>query len=270
MGIWALFLPLVFAAKTPLVFPKTTFRGGFIVVKLPAPAALKLNGADLPVMPCQESFCAVSGIAIDGTPDVLELKIEKEGAAPETVNISVKTKASKVTKLKVPPSHVEMSPEDKARFEGDRTELQAIFEKSSELALWDGDFVLPGSGKFTSRFGSGRSFNGKMLSTHYGLDLRGNEKTWVLSSNAGKVVLAKELFNPGNMVVVDHGRGIFTTYSHLSSFNVKAGEMVKKGQRLGRAGATGRVSGPHLHWAVRIRDLFVDPEEFLRVFNQSF
>ena len=259
------------SAAVPVFFPKSPSRGGVLYVHFPSAAekdVVTLNGSQVPTTPCPPKWgkgvCALTGIAIDGTPDTMELAVD--GTKP--IAIPVRSKKYPVSPLKVDPAHVDVNPEDKKRMEEERAEVTTLYASSAINPLWKGKFILPGKGGTTSPFGSQRTFNGKVASTHYGLDLRGTEKTWALSSNAGRVVLAKELFNGGNMIIVDHGLGIFTSYSHLSSFAVKRGDLVEKGQRIGHVGSTGRVTGPHLHWAVRIRDLFVDPKEFLEVFNR--
>lgn len=237
----------------------------------------KLNGAEFPPIPCpaerSADFCAVTGIGLDGTPDDSQLVVAtKEGVEPPvslSVPVKIGTKSLPSHELKVAPAHVDVSEADKKRMEEERKETDAVYHASATEPLWSGKFRLPGKGDTTSPFGSSRRYNGKVASVHYGLDMRGNEKTRVTASNAGRVVLAKNLFNGGNMVIVDHGLGLFTSYAHLSAFAVKVGDVVKNGQHLGQVGATGRATGPHLHWGVRLHELFVDPAEFIRVINEK-
>ncbi len=108
-------------------------------------------------------------------------------------------------------------------------------------------------------FGHRRVFNGQPRAPHSGADLRATTGTPIYAANRGRVVLAKDLFFSGNAVFIDHGYGLFTTYLHLSQIDVAVGEMVEQGQQLGLAGATGRVTGAHLHWGVRLVDARVDP-----------
>jgi len=274
-----LFSASLFATSPLSTFPKNVTRGGLLYVSLPAKSmqgkkagdfTAKFNGTEIPPLPCGENFCALMGIGLDDTPDKSELVVSaKDGTLEFKESIPVGTKKVPMNELKVAPRHVDISDADKKRMEDERKETDAVYHDPAPEALWQGKFRLPGKGQTTSPFGSGRRYNGKVASVHYGLDLRGNEKTKVLSSNAGRVVLAKNLFNGGNMVIIDHGLGIFTSYAHLSSFAVKVGDTVKSGQHLGQIGATGRATGPHLHWGVRIHELFVDPAEFLSVVNQT-
>jgi murein DD-endopeptidase MepM/ murein hydrolase activator NlpD len=114
-------------------------------------------------------------------------------------------------------------------------------------------------------FGHRRVFNGQPRAPHSGADLRATTGTPIYAANRGRIVLAKELFFSGNAVYVDHGHGLYTTYLHLSKIDVAVGQMVERGQQLGLAGATGRVTGAHLHWGVRLVDARVDPFSLIRI-----
>ena len=114
-------------------------------------------------------------------------------------------------------------------------------------------------------FGHRRVFNGQPRAPHSGADLRARTGTPILAANSGRVVLAKDLFYSGNAVFIDHGLGLFTTYLHLSKIDVAVGDIVEQGQQIGLAGATGRVTGPHLHWGVRLLDARVDPFSLVRL-----
>jgi len=261
-------------------FPKKAFPGGVVLIKFPispeeneAIYRLLINQNEIPWALCpqvkERVLCAFMGVPLDETPVSLDVQVKKReaesGSAAAIVSIPIEKKAYKKSKLTVPPGHAEPSVEDKKRMEEERAVIKSVFQSGSKAFLWEHSFRFPGPGAPTSPFGNQRVFNGKVASTHYGVDLRGNEKTPVLSANAGKVAYAGNLFNAGNFVVVDHGGGIFTTYSHLSTVAVQLGDRVKPGQRLGQVGRTGRVTGPHLHWSVRIHDLYVDPLVFLKV-----
>ncbi len=176
----------------------------------------------------------------------------------------------KVNHLKVEPKQTNPSEAEKQRMEADRNEIKAATAASTPVPFWSESFVAPTALKVTSGFGNQRKYNTDVKSTHYGVDLRANEKTPIFAINAAKVVLAHEFFVAGNMVLLDHGGGIFSSYSHLSTLEVKAGEEVKKGQKIGMAGGTGRATGPHLHWATRVNGHPVDPLAFLRIVNKNF
>jgi hypothetical protein len=128
---------------------------------------------------------------------------------------------------------------------------------------WSGDFVPPVQGKATNTFGMARMFNEELTSTHRGTDFLVREGSPVVVSNSGMVVLAKELFYEGNCVIVDHGQRFFTIYMHLSKIEVNAGDKLRKGERVGLSGQTGRVTGPHLHMGVRWNGAYLDPTKLL-------
>ena len=124
-------------------------------------------------------------------------------------------------------------------------------------------FVRPVPGQPTSVFGTRRVFNGQARDPHPGLDLRAASGTDVVASGPGRVVLAQDLYYSGNTVIVDHGGGLFTLYAHLSSIGVENGANVEAGQSLGASGATGRVTGPHLHWGAKIGAIPFNPTALL-------
>ncbi len=167
--------------------------------------------------------------------------------------------------LRVDPRHVSPSREDLARIRREQAELGRIYATGSAMRLWRGAFEVPVPGELSSPFGTRRVFNGELRSHHSGVDFRAKTGDPIHSANAGKVRLAKDLFYSGNAVVVDHGAGVFTSYSHLSKIEVSVGQTVHKGQILGLIGATGRASGPHLHWGVKVNSVSVNPLPFIQV-----
>ncbi|MBW2435874.1 MAG: M23 family metallopeptidase, partial [Deltaproteobacteria bacterium] len=169
--------------------------------------------------------------------------------------------------LRVAPRHVTPSPQNLKRIKNEKKEIRRIYASSSNTRLWYGSFNRPLAGDITSAFGSQRLFNGRLQSYHRGTDFRARAGTPVYASNFGVVRLAKNLFYSGNIVIVDHGKDIFTNYAHLSKIQVVEGRHVAKGEQIGLSGATGRVSGPHLHWGVKINGVYVDPLQFLTVIS---
>ena len=125
--------------------------------------------------------------------------------------------------------------------------------------LWSAPFLRPRNSRITSRFGSGRVFNGRVTSSHLGVDFAGKAGAPVVAANRGVVALVDSFFLAGNVVYIDHGGGVVTGYFHLSKTLVSPGDTVARGQRIGLVGATGRVTGPHLHWSARYGALTVDP-----------
>ena len=180
--------------------------------------------------------------------------------------VTVEAHAYPTTRLSVADRYVELSPEDQARANGEAKEIADIYATLTPAAFWDEAFEAPIPGAKNGRnFGHRRVFNGQPRAPHSGADLTAATGTPIHAANAGRVVLAKNLFFSGNAVFIDHGMGLYTTYLHLSRIDVHPGQAVTRGEVIGLSGATGRVTGPHLHWGVRILDARVDPFSLLRL-----
>ena len=163
----------------------------------------------------------------------------------------------------VPENFVEPDAASKRKIAADQILKNRAFSHLITTPEWSGDFVPPVQGKATNSFGMTRMFNEELTSTHRGTDFLVGEGSPVVVSNSGTVVLAKELFYEGNCVIVDHGQRFFTIYMHLSKIEVKPGIKLRKGERLGLSGQTGRVTGPHLHMGVRWNEAYLDPTKLL-------
>jgi murein DD-endopeptidase MepM/ murein hydrolase activator NlpD len=169
-------------------------------------------------------------------------------------------------RLHVAKQFAEPDPEQVKRANAERDKLRGIFDHITPVPLWDGGFREPlDSVKTGGNFGKRRVLNGISGSPHGGVDFPAPTGTPVHSAQAGTIVLAEEFFFSGNTVVVDHGLGIYTFYGHLSAFDVKAGDSVKSGQVLGKVGATGRVTGPHLHWALTVNRARVNALDIVKL-----
>lgn len=167
--------------------------------------------------------------------------------------------------LGVQPKFVAPSP-DALKLIHEQLEFKAkVFASSAPEPLWHGDFHVPVASAATDSFGTRRMFNGKLASIHKGADFRAHMGTPVRAGNSGIVVIARPLYFEGNCVVIDHGTGLFTESMHFSRIDVKEGQRVKTGDLLGLSGATGRVTGPHLHWAVRWEGAYLDPIKLLKL-----
>jgi murein DD-endopeptidase MepM/ murein hydrolase activator NlpD len=165
----------------------------------------------------------------------------------------------------VPENFVEPDAASKKQIAADEMLKNRAFSHLIAAPQWSGNFVTPVTAKPTDSFGMTRVFNEELSSTHRGTDFPVNEGAPVVVSNSGTVVLAKELFYEGNCVIVDHGQRFFTIYMHLSKIEVKAGNKLGKGERLGLSGQTGRVTGPHLHMGVRWNGAYLDPTKLLEL-----
>jgi murein DD-endopeptidase MepM/ murein hydrolase activator NlpD len=202
-------------------------------------------------------------------------------SGPSTVRISARTAANapidlsrtveihpahyRTTALTVAPKFVEPGPEELKRIKAEIELKDKVFAVSAPEPLWWGDFRAPVHAAPGDPFGTRRTFNGELASIHKGMDFHAPMGTPVRASNSGVVVLARPLYYEGNCVVIDHGLGLFTISMHLSRIDVHEGELVSLGRRIGLSGATGRVTGPHLHWAVRWQNAYLDPAKLLRM-----
>jgi murein DD-endopeptidase MepM/ murein hydrolase activator NlpD len=213
-------------------------------------------------------------VDLEKAPGEYELKVTGQTAGGEKVSCSVMVRVRKgqfaTEKLQVGKQFVEPSPEQIKRADEERQKLRDIFDRVTPERLWDGKFRIPLDGVTTgSNFGKRRILNGNPGSPHGGMDLPGITGTPVHATQRGRVVLAEELFFSGNTVVVDHGLGIYTFYGHLSEIGVKVGDILEPGGVLGKVGATGRVTGPHLHWGLTVERARVNPLLLVRLLGNS-
>ena len=165
----------------------------------------------------------------------------------------------------VPKQFTEPSSEQLQKIAEDKTLKQDVFNRVNPLREWSGKFEAPATARTSDVFGTQRTFNGQVQSTHQGLDYAVPQGTPVAAVNSGTVLVARPMFFEGNCVVLDHGQGLLTIYMHLSEFKVKEGEHVARGEVLGLSGGTGRATGPHLHVAVRWEGLYLDPAILLKL-----
>jgi murein DD-endopeptidase MepM/ murein hydrolase activator NlpD len=215
-------------------------------------------------------YCGLIGIPLSTGPQMGAIELEwTDLRGPHKARVAVDIVAGNYKKeaLHVAPRHVKPRPQDLQRVKKEKKEIWRIFASSSNTRLWYGRFIKPLASDITSAFGTQRLFNGQIQSYHRGTDFRAKTGTPVYASNFGIVRLAKNLFYSGNIVIVDHGKGVFTTYAHLSQIQAAAGQQVARGDQIGLSGATGRVSGPHLHWGVKINGYYVDPLQFITVIS---
>ncbi len=167
--------------------------------------------------------------------------------------IAVRVGKFPTERLKVAPNFVEPNPEQAAKAAEDQKKLRALYATVTPEKLWTGPFRIPLDGvKTGGNFGKRRVLNGKSNSPHSGVDLPSPTGTPVHAAQSGRVVLAEELYFAGNTVIIDHGFGIYTLYGHFSEIDAKVGDEVKVGDVIGKVGATGRVTGPHLHWGLEV------------------
>jgi murein DD-endopeptidase MepM/ murein hydrolase activator NlpD len=222
------------------------------------------NKKKVPAFQVEDRWTTILGVDLDTKPGehtadafftMQDGTVEKHEAV-----VQVQSKKYPTTELKVEDKYVELSKPDLARALKEAKEIETIYARITAEPLWDKAFAVPIPGETTgTNFGHRRVFNGQPRAPHAGADLHAGMGTPVHAANRGRVVLAKNLFFTGNTVILDHGLGVYSLYAHFSRIDVKVGQMVSNGELIGLSGATGRVTGPHLHWGMMVQGARVDP-----------
>jgi len=215
------------------------------------------------------AWFALAGVDVEAPVGPSQLKISarmpQAGTRDLTRTVAIHPAHYRTGSLTVPPKFVSPDAEALKQIEADFQLKAKVFAASANEPLWTSSFRAPVTATATDSFGTRRMFNGKLASVHKGMDFRAAMGTPVRAGNSGVVVLARPLYYEGNCVIVDHGLGLFTLSMHFSRIDVKEGQHVAAGDQLGLSGATGRVTGPHLHWAVRWQGAYLDPAKLLRL-----
>lgn len=210
------------------------------------------------------AWVALAGIALTTEPGVT-LWVEAERAEGQIERHAIKVTAKKYATqhLKVQPGQVELSADDLGRYERERAHLAGVIKTFSEEAPSNLAMVQPAPGRRSSSFGLRRYFNGEARSPHNGMDIAAAQGTPVVAASAGRVIDIGDYFFSGRTVILDHGSGLLSLYAHLSEVNIASAQNVSIGATIARVGATGRVTGPHLHFSVYLNAVAVDPALFL-------
>jgi murein DD-endopeptidase MepM/ murein hydrolase activator NlpD len=215
---------------------------------------------------------ALVGVDLDDRPGAHDAAIEATTAAGvtrATERLTVKPKAFPTRRLKVDPDFVNPPPDELTRIEREAAFIRDVSRHSPPERLWSMPFVRPVAEPANSRFGSRSVFNGEPRRPHGGADFLSAAGTPVQAPNAGRVAAARDLFFTGNTVIIDHGMGVVSLLAHLQSMAVHEGDLVSAGQVIGRVGATGRVTGPHLHWGLTVAEARVDPLSVLALIGEK-
>jgi hypothetical protein len=216
--------------------------------------------------PSSQDYFVLIGAGLDCESGTHILTIKWQGPdGPDMYSheVLVAARSFPVERLSVPERMVEFPPKILERVLDDQKAIKGTCNKISNKLYWQRPFIWPVKSKILSPFGLRRIFNNKPRSPHSGVDLRAPEDTPILASNYGKVVMARDCYLSGKTVILDHGGGLFTLYAHLVSYKVRGGQEVKRGQVVGLSGATGRATGPHLHWGVSLLGKRLDPAELM-------
>jgi len=271
LALAALLAPAARAAEPTLaVQSRAVQRGEVLLVVVEGegrrtPPTAEFRGRALDFFPAASTgtWLAFVGLDLDAPTGPAELTAVLRDAAGRAVRksetLTVEPGKFPVEELKVEQKYVTPAKSDDERIESEAAQLKTIWRRVEPKRLFEGRFDPPIPGAATARFGERRIFNGQPRAPHSGMDLKAKKGTPVRAPAAGRVALAGALYFSGDTIIVDHGLGVKTLYAHLSRMSVKTGDLVKKGQVIGKVGATGRVTGPHLHWALKLGEARVDP-----------
>ena len=259
---------LTAADSAPLELPEGNLvPGGIAVLELDATSAelpeVRYRDHRVMVLKDGDRWRALVGIPLSAEPGWHTVRIGNDAQPPRFQAFTVTLKEYATQKLKVAPAQVDLSREDLDRVARERVRIDAALE------TWTGDLpasfrlLQPVTGPRSSSFGLRRVFNEQPRAPHGGMDIAANMGTPVHAPADGRVIDTGDYFFNGKTIFIDHGQGMITMYCHLSAIDVKPGEEVARGAPIGKVGATGRVTGAHLHFGVSLNRAFVDPEIFL-------
>ena len=221
---------------------------------------------------------ALGAIPVEASDSVVaDVIVARQSGAIDTLRLSLKyphhpppagqtrARAARASRLRVDPKFTKrLDAATEARIEHENELARSVGRKAQDTPqLWIDPFARPRQAKVTSRFGTGRVFNGRVSSSHLGIDYRGATGEPIYAANRGVVALVDSFFLAGNVVYIDHGDGLVTGYFHMSRSEVAVGDTVERGQEIGLVGATGRVTAAHLHWSARFGALTIDPADLL-------
>jgi murein DD-endopeptidase MepM/ murein hydrolase activator NlpD len=281
MTVRAVFLLLCFSASAVYAAEPFTLswparlkipQGEIVEVKVYGEALSSVEGRwaerNLPFYPVAPgSFAAIIGVDLEAKPGISKITITATNDAgkqrrAQTI-VQTLPKSFREESLTVAPGFDQLSPEALELIRIERADFALAFSTSAAERFWEGPFIRPVPQESSSSFGYRRIINGKPRAPHTGADLRAPVGTEVLAANHGRVVLSGNYFFAGRSIVLDHGGGLYTMYFHLSEVKVDGGTMVRRGDVIALSGMSGRVTGPHLHWAARLADARVDPMELI-------
>lgn len=244
-------------AEMPLTLDGALSQGGLVVGRTAPGARVRLDGR--PVRTTEDGLFLL-GFGRDAGPRAV---LEIAGADGWVLRreLTVAARDWKITRIDgLPPRKVTPRPEDLARIRADTALIRAARARDSASAWFRGGLDWPVRGRISGVFGSQRVLNGEARAPHSGTDIAAPTGTPVAAAAPGRVtVAAPDMFFTGKTVMIDHGHGLATVYAHLSRIAVEVGDLVARGQRIGAVGASGRASGPHLHWGVSLFDVRLDP-----------
>ena len=266
-------------ARTPQAadaWPRASQVPGGIALLALGPAAVRPvahlgkgdDAGNVPLLVLGDSMAwtALVGIPLAASPGLAHISVQMQGGGQRQVDYTISAKRYLEQRLTVAPGTVDLSPENQARYERERLHLASVMATFTEPAPETSPLLrmqVPVPGRRSSSFGLRRVFNGQARNPHSGMDIAAATGTPVHAPLPGNVIDTGDYFFNGNTVWLDHGSGLMSMMCHLSGIDVNPGDALTTGERLGAVGATGRVTGPHLHWGVLLNRTMVDPALFL-------
>ena len=262
--------------------PEAPSQGDVVRLEVELPAGVQITRGTLEGQPIhfvppsdsRQGWTAWAGVDAEHEPGSWEVRVwgQPREAGPGFVlesRIPIRAKDFGKEELTLPDSKVRLSEEALQRVRRENQTIAALWPRVTPERLWEGEFLTPVDGNPGSPFGVRRWINREPRSFHTGYDIKAPSGTPVLAANRGRVILVGDFFFGGRSVFVDHGLGLYTMYFHLSEILVEPDQEVGKGEVLGRVGSTGRATGPHLHWGVRLGGARVDPVALLRATQEA-
>jgi len=253
--------------------------GELVLLTVTAPKSLsdvraRAFDRDLPTYPVNaRTWRVLVGIDLETAPRKYSVDIVASDPTATTLHAThslvVVARQFPTRRLTVDPAFVNPPPEALERIARESAELNELWSRPTMTRLWMGTFVRPVPDEANSAFGTRSILNGEARSPHSGADFNSATGTPIKAPNAARVVLAGDRYYTGNTVMIDHGLTLFSLFAHLSEIDVKVGDTVVAGDVIGKVGATGRVTGPHLHWSVRLGSARIDPLSLLSVMGQK-
>jgi murein DD-endopeptidase MepM/ murein hydrolase activator NlpD len=260
-------LPALARASAPKILRSSAVPGGVARIRLgsadQAPRA-RLGENRLLVMREQDQWTAVVGISLDAQPgSTLQPEVEYADGRRESARISIGDKAYPAQHLQLPPERADLPAEQMEQYERERQHLRSVLRTFTEIGPATLALLTPAVGRRSSNFGLRRFVNGAPRSPHAGVDIAARLGARVIAAGAGRVVDTGDYLFLGQTIVLDHGQGLLSVYGHLSGIQTAVPQAVAAGATIGKVGATGRATGPHLHFSVYLNAVAVDPALFL-------
>lgn len=265
-GVWLILAPAqLFAGRVEAqtdnpadaVFPQHASQGALVIGKVPTGSKIQYAGRTLRV---SDDGSVVFGVGRDAI-GPLHIQLTRPDGSAQTVSIAVTTRDWPVERVNgVPPKTVNPPAEIAARIKREQAQVTAARNRDDARTDFAQPFIWPVHGRISGRFGNARLYNGQAGAGHSGMDIAVPTGTPVKAPAAGVVTFAAtNLYLTGGTVLLDHGFGVSSNFLHLSRIDVKVGDRVEQGQIIAAAGATGRVTGPHVHWGMNWFDVRIDP-----------